>query len=165
MVTGFTSRRITDACTYFIKALYYRLLMAVRKHIYNRCYPSVLCLYCDEKTLFGLSLSFLSVLQLLSICALDFLEAVFIFYDPKVAGIKIADFVYSLCITFRNNIWLVHAKHHAYMKKNGLIPVDGSIPVSVSGLVSRFSDSVVKLLGITEAFGIRFGFHKSCSFF
>ncbi|KAG9286622.1 hypothetical protein G9A89_005390 [Geosiphon pyriformis] len=51
------------------------------------------------------------------------------------------------------------------MEKNGLIPVDGSVPVSFSGLALRFSDGVIKLLGVTEAFGVRFGFRKSCSFF
>ncbi|KAG9288361.1 hypothetical protein G9A89_021392 [Geosiphon pyriformis] len=92
-------------------------------------------------------------------------EAISIFHDSKVTDIKIADFVHSFCIAFRNNIWLVRAKYHAYIKKNGLIPVDGLISISVSGLVLRFSDGVVKLLGIVEAFGVHFGFHKSCSFF
>ncbi|KAG9287064.1 hypothetical protein G9A89_023029 [Geosiphon pyriformis] len=174
MATGFTNRHIAD-------------------HVYDRCYPSVLCLYCGEvdvsnhvffcviddsahcrvlkfcmsswKTLSGLTLFSSSVLQLLLICTSDFLEAVSIFHDPKVAGVKIADFVHSLCVTFRNNIWLVCAKHHAYIKRNGLILVNGSISVLVSGLVSRFLDSVVKLLGIAEAFGIHFSFRKSCSFF
>ncbi|KAG9295246.1 hypothetical protein G9A89_000069 [Geosiphon pyriformis] len=192
MATDFTSRRTVDIHTYLMKALHHWLPMAVRKCIYNRCYPSVLCLYCGEvevlescmsswKTLSGLALSSSSVLQLLLTCASDFLvfsalykgfvfkgwiqKAVSIFHNPKVAGIKIADFVCSFCVAFRNNIWLVHAKHHTYMKRNGLISMDDSISVSVSGLVSRFLGGVVKLLGIVEVFGIRFGFHKSCSFF
>ncbi|KAG9303992.1 hypothetical protein G9A89_005902 [Geosiphon pyriformis] len=184
MATDFTSRCTANICTYFIKALYHQLPMAVRKCVYDRCYPSVLCLYCGkvevfdhvfscvidnsahrQKMLFGLSLSSSSVLQLLLICALNFLEAVSVFYNPKVAGVKIADFVCSLCVAFRNNIWLVHAKYCAYMEKNGLIPVNDSIPISVSGLVLRFSDGVVKLLNIAKAFGVCFGFHKSCSFF
>ncbi|KAG9297136.1 hypothetical protein G9A89_019417 [Geosiphon pyriformis] len=133
------------------------------------------------KAISGLFLSFSNVLQLLSTCASDFLvslalykgfvfrrwfrEAVSVFHDPKVTGVKITDFVCSLCVTFRNNIWLVHAKYCAYMEKNGLIPVDGSISVLVSGLVLRFLGGVIKLLGIAEAFGVHFGFHKSCSFF
>ncbi|KAG9304397.1 hypothetical protein G9A89_019959 [Geosiphon pyriformis] len=190
MATGFTNRRTADC-------------------IYDRCYLSVLCLYCGEvevsdhvfsciiddlahrqvlescmsswKAISGLSISSSNVLQLLSTCASDFLvslalykgfvfrgwfrEAVSIFHDPKITDVKITDFVCFFCVTFRNNIWLVRAKHCAYMEKNDLIPVDGSIPVSVSGLVSRFSDGVIKLLGIAKAFGVRFGFHKSCSFF
>ncbi|KAG9286059.1 hypothetical protein G9A89_022736 [Geosiphon pyriformis] len=164
---------------------------AVWKHIYNKCYPSVLCLYCGKvevsnhvffcvvddsahhqvlescmsswRALFGLFLPSLDVLQLLSTCALNFLvssalyksfvfndwlwEAISIFHDPKVAGIRISDF------------------HHAFMEKNGLIFVDGSIPILIFGLVLEFLAGVIKLLSIAEAFGIRFGFRKSCSFF
>ncbi|KAG9288826.1 hypothetical protein G9A89_001150 [Geosiphon pyriformis] len=129
----------------------------------------------------GLSLPSSNILQMLSTCASDFLvfsalcksfvfkgwlqEAVSIFHDLRVAGIKIADFVRSIYVIFRNDIWLVCAKHCAYMEKNGLILMDDSAPVSVYGLASRFLNSVVKLLGVTEAFGIHFGFRKSCSFF
>ncbi|KAG9294403.1 hypothetical protein G9A89_001908 [Geosiphon pyriformis] len=209
MTTGFTSRCTANICTYFIKALYCRLPMAIQKRVYDKCYSSVLCLYCGEvevsdyvfscvfddaaccwvlefymfswKVLSGLSLLASSILQLLLACVSDFLvfstlcksfvfkewlqKAVSIFHVPKVAGIKIADFVCSICVAFRSDIWLVCAKHRAYMERNGLILVDGSVPISISGLTSRFSDGVVKLLGVTEAFGIRFGFHKSCSFF
>ncbi|KAG9298396.1 hypothetical protein G9A89_000395 [Geosiphon pyriformis] len=121
------------------------------------------------------------VLQMLSTCASDFpvstalykgfvfneclWEAISIFYDSKVAGVKIANFVHFICFAFRNNIWLVHAKHCIFMKKNGLIPVDGSISVLVSGLASGFLAGVIELLGIAKAFGVRFGFHKFCLFF
>ncbi|KAG9300035.1 hypothetical protein G9A89_018312 [Geosiphon pyriformis] len=171
--------------TYLIKALC----------IYDKCYPSVLCLYCgkvevsdhvfscvvDNLAHHQLSLPSLVVLQLMSICVPDLLvflalyksfvfngwlqEAVTVFHDLKIAGVKITDFVHSICSAFRNNIWLVCAKHCAFMEKNGLISVDRSFVIPVSGLVSRFLAGVVKLLGITEAFGILFGFCKSCSFF
>ncbi|KAG9292350.1 hypothetical protein G9A89_015220 [Geosiphon pyriformis] len=187
MAIGFTSRLTADTRTYLMKALHCQLSVAVRRHIYNKCYLSVLCLYCDKVEVFdhlslsGLFLSSSVVLQLMSICTPDLLvflalykgfvfngwlqEAVAVFYDPKIAGVKITDFVHSICFTFRNNIWLVCAKHHVFMEKNGLIPVNGSFVIPVSGLVLRFLAGVVKLLGITKAFGILFGFHKSCSFF
>ncbi|KAG9301946.1 hypothetical protein G9A89_020990 [Geosiphon pyriformis] len=186
------------------KALYHWLPIAVRKRIYDKCYPSVLCLYCGEievsdhmfscvvddsahfqvlescifswKVLSGFFLPSLGVLQLLSTCALNFLvflalykgfvfngwlwEAISIFHDPKVAGIRIFDFVRSIYLVFKNDIWLVHAKHYAFMKKNGLIPVNGSIPISVSGLVLKFSAGVIKLLGIAKAF-VKSFFEKS----
>ncbi|KAG9292121.1 hypothetical protein G9A89_005265 [Geosiphon pyriformis] len=188
MAIGFTSRLIADTQTYFMK------------HIYNKCYPSVLCLYCEkvevsnhvfscvvddsahcQRALSGLFLLSLGVLQLMSICVLDFLvfsalykgfvfnrwlqEAIFVFHDPKVVGVKIADFVHSICLAFRNNVWLIRTKHHVFMEKNGLISVDDSISISISGLVSGFSIGVIKLLGIAEAFGVHFGFCKSCVFF
>ncbi|KAG9298884.1 hypothetical protein G9A89_015905 [Geosiphon pyriformis] len=48
MATGFTSWSLANACTYFMKALYYHLSIAVQKHLYSRLYPNVLCLYCGE---------------------------------------------------------------------------------------------------------------------
>ncbi|KAG9291666.1 hypothetical protein G9A89_022085 [Geosiphon pyriformis] len=184
MAIGFTNR-----CT---------LLIAVRKHLYDKCYSSILCLYCGEVKMFdhvfscminisachkilesctfswrdfsGYFLPLSSVLQLLSVCALDFLvfsaffksfvfngwfsEAVSVFNDSKVAKIKVAEFVYSLCLTFRDDIWVVHVKHHTFMKKHGLIPIDDFALVSVSGSALKFSAGVVKLLGISEAFGV-----------
>ncbi|KAG9304330.1 hypothetical protein G9A89_019892 [Geosiphon pyriformis] len=209
MATGFTSRLTVDTQTYLMKALHCWLPVAVRKRIYNKCYPSVLCLYCSEvevsdhvfscvvddsarhqvlesgmfswRSASELSLPFLVVLQFMSICASDLLvssalykgfvfngwlqEAVAVFHDPKIAGIKITDFMHSLCSDFRNDIWLIHAKHCAFMEKNALIPADRSISIPVFGSVSRLSSGVVKLLGVTEAFSVLFGFCKSCSFF
>ncbi|KAG9305537.1 hypothetical protein G9A89_003600 [Geosiphon pyriformis] len=48
MVFGFTNKSSIDICTYFIKALHHQLPVAIRKHLYNRRYPSVLCLHCGE---------------------------------------------------------------------------------------------------------------------
>ncbi|KAG9297924.1 hypothetical protein G9A89_018752 [Geosiphon pyriformis] len=185
MATGFTSRLTANTHTYLIKTLHCQLPVAVQRRIYNKCYSNVLCLYCGKvevlefcmsswRLLSGLSLPFSVVLQLMSTCVLDLLvslalykgfETVIVFHDPKIAGVKITDFVHSICSTFRNNIWLVCAKYRAFMEKNGLISVDGLFVIPVSGLVSKFSAGVVKLLGVTEAFGILFGFHKSCLFF
>ncbi|KAG9289759.1 hypothetical protein G9A89_014494 [Geosiphon pyriformis] len=209
MATGFTSRLTADTQTYFMKTLHCWLSITVWKCIYNKCYPSILCLYCGKvkvsdhvfscvvddlachqvlescmsswRVLSGLFLPSSDVLQLLLTCALNFpvssalykgfvfngwlRETISVFYDPKVAGVRISDFVQSICLVFRNNIWLVYAKYCAFMKKNGLIPVDGLIPILVFGLVSGFLAGVIKLLGIAEAFGVCFGFCKFCSFF
>ncbi|KAG9298157.1 hypothetical protein G9A89_000034 [Geosiphon pyriformis] len=181
MATGFTSRLTADTRTYLMKALHHQLSVAVQKHIYNKCYPSVLCLYCGKRSLSGLSLPSSVVLQLISTCALDLLvslalyknfvfngwlqKAVTVFHDSKVAGVKITDFMHSLCSAFRNNIWLVCTKHRAFIEKNGLISVDKFILIPVFGLVSRLLPGVIKLLGVTKAFGVLFGFRKSCLFF
>ncbi|KAG9287460.1 hypothetical protein G9A89_023832 [Geosiphon pyriformis] len=209
MATSSTSRPLANAHTYFMKALYHWLPVAVRKHLYNIYYPSVLCLYCGDvessdhvffckvdnsacsqilnshvafwKALTGLLLFLSVVMQLLSSCASDspvfmalyksfvfndwFCKAVSAFRDPKIAELEMVKFVHSLSLAFRDGVWLVCAKHRAYMEKTKLIPSDGSTPVSVSGLVSGFSAGVVKLLGITETMGVRFGFCKPCLFF
>ncbi|KAG9288638.1 hypothetical protein G9A89_006739 [Geosiphon pyriformis] len=94
-----------------------------------------------------------------------FCEAVSVFHDPKIAVLEIVKFMHSLGLAFKKEVWSVHAKHRAYMEKNGLITLDGSAGVSVHGLASRFSAGVVKLLGITNALGVHFGFCKSCLFF
>ncbi|KAG9286729.1 hypothetical protein G9A89_012279 [Geosiphon pyriformis] len=155
----FISRPSVNVHTYFIKALHYQLPVVIS----------------------GFSYSSLDILQLLSFCISDslvfvvfyksfvfsgwFHKTVSIFHDFKVTGLEIVKFVHSFDLAFREDIWLVHARHQAYMEKNGLIPLDGLDLVPVYDLVSRFSAGIVKLLGVTEAFGIQFGFCKSCLFF
>ncbi|KAG9287643.1 hypothetical protein G9A89_023993 [Geosiphon pyriformis] len=122
------------------------------------------------RALFGFTHFSSNVLQLLSSCTFgssvfvvffkDFVfngwfhKAVSIFHDPKVAGMEVVKFVHFLSMAFRDDIWLVHAKHHAYMKRNSLIPLDSLVSISVFGLASGLSIGVLKLLRITDAFGI-----------
>ncbi|KAG9300126.1 hypothetical protein G9A89_000866 [Geosiphon pyriformis] len=204
MAVGFTSKRTAGLCTYFIKALYHRLPVAVCKCLYDRSYPSVICLYCGcveildhvfscdsdfashgrllgdfavkWEGISGLHCPSSYVLQTFSSCVFDisvcvalckgfvfndwFFEAVSVFGDLKLAGVKIVDFVHDFCLAFRDKIWLVCVKHHAFMEKHGLIPRDGSMPVSISGLSSLYLAGVVRLLGIDDALDIRFGLHK-----
>ncbi|KAG9307491.1 hypothetical protein G9A89_017321 [Geosiphon pyriformis] len=180
MATGHTSKPTADACSFFMKALHYWLPVAVHKCLYNRRYPS---LYCGEvetsdyafsckiddsvclqilntclkswRVLSGLSLSSFCVLQLLSSCV----------FDVSVASSNIVEFVRSLSFAFRNDIWLVWIKHHAFIEKNNLILLDGSVPILVLGSASRLSAGIIRLLSMTEALGICFGFCKQCFFF
>ncbi|KAG9287543.1 hypothetical protein G9A89_019604 [Geosiphon pyriformis] len=48
LATGFTSARTAGSWTYFMKALHYCLPVAVRKQLYNKGYPSVMCLFCSD---------------------------------------------------------------------------------------------------------------------
>ncbi|KAG9291924.1 hypothetical protein G9A89_004862 [Geosiphon pyriformis] len=80
--------------------------------------------------------------------------AVSVFCDSKVASLEIVKFVYFLGLTFRNNVWVVHAKHHVYIKKAGLILLNGLVFMSIFGLTSEFFVGVIKLLDITKAFGV-----------
>ncbi|KAG9307002.1 hypothetical protein G9A89_003053 [Geosiphon pyriformis] len=151
MATGFTSKFSANAHTYFMKALHYQL----------------------PKTISGLFHSSLSILQLLSFCVSDSslsmtLYKSFVFggwFYEAIACLEIVKFVYSFSFAFRSDVWLVRAKHHAYMEKKGLILFDGSVLFLVSGLALGLLAEVVKLLGIANAFGVCFGFHKSCLFF
>ncbi|KAG9291305.1 hypothetical protein G9A89_021807 [Geosiphon pyriformis] len=158
MTTGFTSRLLANAHIYLIKALHHHLPVAIRKRLYNRLYPSILCLYCGKvkdshvdswRTLSDFIYAFSCVLQLLSSCTSGFsvsmalfkgFKAVFIFHNSKMAGLKIFKFVHSLSLAFRND--------------HGLISSNSLAIISVSGLSSGFSASVVKLLGVADAFDI-----------
>ncbi|KAG9301981.1 hypothetical protein G9A89_021025 [Geosiphon pyriformis] len=185
------------------------LPVAVWKHLYNKCYPSVVCLFCnnvevsdhvfscpfdaagcaqllnahalDWKMHSGLVRSSLCVSWLLSSCVANvtvgaalcksfvfgdwYHESVLVFGDFKVVTSVIVNFVRAFCLAFWDNIWLVCAKHWAFLEKNGLIPHDGSILALVSGSPMLFSPGIVRLLGIAKAFDIGFRFHKSCLFF
>ncbi|KAG9298625.1 hypothetical protein G9A89_012693 [Geosiphon pyriformis] len=128
-----------------------------------------------------LSYSTSCVSQLLSACTFDavvsmaickdfvfnewYCESLSVFKDSKTAAQNIVAFVREFCLAFRDDIWLVRAKHRAVMEKGGLVPCDGSIPISVSGLPSVLSSGVVRLLGIADALGVSFGFRKSSLFF
>ncbi|KAG9284300.1 hypothetical protein G9A89_002110 [Geosiphon pyriformis] len=48
LAAGFTSARTAGFQMYFMKTLYYHLLVAVRKRFYNRSYSSVVCLFCSN---------------------------------------------------------------------------------------------------------------------
>ncbi|KAG9298077.1 hypothetical protein G9A89_018160 [Geosiphon pyriformis] len=160
--------------------------MAVRKHLYNRHYPSVLCLHCSKvevswSAISGLSISSSDVLQLLSTCVSDvsvsmalfkgfvfngwYYEAISFCSDPKLACSRVVEFVWSLGTAFKTDVWLVCVKYHAFIEKNGRILSDRSIHILISGLGSRFSAGIVRLLGVAEAIGVHFGFRKQCVFF
>ncbi|KAG9293190.1 hypothetical protein G9A89_010527 [Geosiphon pyriformis] len=203
LASSFTSMYMAGCRIYFIKALYHQLSVAVHKCLYDRRYPSVVCLFCDNietldhdavghayllgthasawKALSGLFHSSSCVLQVLASCVSEvgvgvalckgfvfnewFCELVSVFKDSKEGTKKIVSFVREFCLVFQDDIWLVRARHQAFMEKHGLIPHDGSTSVSVSGLLMVFSAGVVRLLGVAEAFGVGFGFHKFCLFF
>ncbi|KAG9293046.1 hypothetical protein G9A89_016408 [Geosiphon pyriformis] len=48
LAAGFTSVHTAGSQTYFMKALHYHLPVAVQKWLYNKEYPSVMCLFCSD---------------------------------------------------------------------------------------------------------------------
>ncbi|KAG9306566.1 hypothetical protein G9A89_004763 [Geosiphon pyriformis] len=94
-----------------------------------------------------------------------FMKALHHWLPVAIAVLEIVKFVCSLGLAFREGVWSVCAKYCAYMEKNELIPLDGLAIISVHGLASRFSAGVVRLLGITDALGVHFGFCKPYLFF
>ncbi|KAG9307685.1 hypothetical protein G9A89_023250 [Geosiphon pyriformis] len=51
MLAGFTSWKSADLQTYLMKTVHKRLPVAVRKKLYNKCYPGVQCLLCEKMEL------------------------------------------------------------------------------------------------------------------
>ncbi|KAG9285754.1 hypothetical protein G9A89_013179 [Geosiphon pyriformis] len=92
-------------------------------------------------------------------------KSVSVYKNPKVAVVNVVNFVRKFCLAFHDNIWLVHVKHRAIMKKNKLIPHDGSISVAVSGFSMWLSAGMIRLLNVADALGISFGYHKHCLFY
>ncbi|KAG9284820.1 hypothetical protein G9A89_003743 [Geosiphon pyriformis] len=185
------------------------LPVAVRKRLYDRRYPSVICLFCGDveisdhifpcphdatdyarlldahvsawEALSGLFRFSSCVLQMLASCISKvrigvvlcksfvfdnwFHKFVSVFKDSKEGTKRIVSFVHEFYLAFWDDIWLVCAKYWAFMKRRGLIPRDGSIPVSIFSLFSVFLAGVIRLLDVAKAFGVSFGFHKLCLFF
>ncbi|KAG9302502.1 hypothetical protein G9A89_007206 [Geosiphon pyriformis] len=142
MATGFTSRLLANACTYFMKALHHHLILClycseveVSDHTFScRVNKSACCQLLDFhvdswRTLSGFTHVFLCVLQLLLSCSSGFSVSttIFVFCNSKLAGLEIVRF-------------------------HGLISFDGLAVILVSGLSSGFFADVVKLLGMADAF-------------
>ncbi|KAG9302953.1 hypothetical protein G9A89_022370 [Geosiphon pyriformis] len=175
--------------------LYHWLPVAVCKRLYDRCYPSIICLYCGDVEISdhvfscpsdafactwlvdvhasawevhtGFSHSSLFGMALCKGFVFNdwYHESITVFKDSKVAALIVVDFVRKFCLVFWEEVWLVRARHRSLIEKNGLIPRNGSLSLPIIGPSKLLSAGVVKLLGVTDAFGISFGFHKSCLFF
>ncbi|KAG9284979.1 hypothetical protein G9A89_009789 [Geosiphon pyriformis] len=157
LAAGFTS-----ACT---------LSVTVHKHLYDKCYLSVVCLFCGDVEfsdhVFICPFDAAGHAQLLNahLLASCFSNATISTtlckgFDAKVAASNIVCFVHEFCFTFYDKFWLVHAKHQAFMERNRLIPHDGSIPALVSGLPMVLLAGMIRLLGVVKAFGVGFSFRK-----
>ncbi|KAG9304058.1 hypothetical protein G9A89_005968 [Geosiphon pyriformis] len=202
MAAGFTSKWTAGFWTYFMKTLHHRLPVTVHKRLYDKHYPSVMCLFCGDvevsnhafscpfdadgraqllnahaavwSVCSSLAHSSLSVLQLLSTCVFNvsvstalyksfvfkdwFCKSVSVFKDSRKASQNIVVFVCKFSLAFWEDIWLVCAKHCAFMEKNGLILCNESAPVPISGLSLRLSSDVTQLLGVAKTIGIGFKF-------
>ncbi|KAG9286579.1 hypothetical protein G9A89_005347 [Geosiphon pyriformis] len=154
MAAGFTSKQTAGLWTYFMKALHHQLPVVMCKRLYDKCYPSVVYLFCISTALYK------------DFVFKDwFCESVSVFKDFRIASQNIVAFVCEFNLAFWEDIWLVHTKHHVFMEKNGLILCDGSAPVPIFGLFLGLSSGITRLLGVAEAIGVGFRFHKSCLFF
>ncbi|KAG9304921.1 hypothetical protein G9A89_010783 [Geosiphon pyriformis] len=177
MLTGFTSWVFSTLHTYIMKAVHRRLLVAVRKRLYNKRYPSVLCLFCSrmefsdhtftcvhKSGVHGEILAEASVRWSALACGFP-ASTVFIFEDKKMAAIRIVDYVRFVVELHRAKVWLARASHQMVMEKAGLVCDSGVVFGLSCDVFSVLSDGVVRLLGVANSFAVSFGYQKSYCFF
>ncbi|KAG9302026.1 hypothetical protein G9A89_021070 [Geosiphon pyriformis] len=144
MAAGFTNRSMAGMHSYFLKTLHHRLPVAVRKCLYNKSYPSVLCLYYGEME--SSDHSFIcafdsGILQMLSLSISNdvlytTLDKDFLFKDWYLEAVSVLDDT--------------KAKYRAFIEKCGLILHDGSAFPVTWGLLSSL------LAGVTPISNIMF---------
>ncbi|KAG9295677.1 hypothetical protein G9A89_002995 [Geosiphon pyriformis] len=173
ILTGFTSYKSSTLCSYMMKAVHRKLLVVVRKRLYNRCYPGVLCLLCGGVEFSDHTFTYVhesdicnEILVEASACwsvvagVFDcFSETCCVVNDQKLAVAQIVDFIRFIVELHHARVWLVRSSHRVVIEKAGLVQ-DSSI---VSGLFCGVSfllfDNIVRLLGVAKSFA------KSYSFF
>ncbi|KAG9296142.1 hypothetical protein G9A89_014734 [Geosiphon pyriformis] len=175
MLTGFTSQVSLMLYTYIMKAVHRRLPVVVRKKLYNKHYPNVLCLFCSGvefsdhiftcvhksgicgkilaeasarwSALAG-SFSASAVLQVLSQCSID------VGLYTLVATTQIVDYVRFVVELHHAKVWLARASHWMVMEKAGLVCDSGVVSGLSRGVSLVLSDGVVKLLGVADSFAV-----------
>ncbi|KAG9288059.1 hypothetical protein G9A89_017654 [Geosiphon pyriformis] len=210
ILAGFISQRFSCLRMYLIKAVHRWLPVAVRKRLYDKLYPGVLCLLCCEVELpdhvftcfhdvevrkkvlvtacsdwlsvvGSHGLLFSAVLQSLGQCSLDIglylvlckefvlrewcKEIVEIMDGKEEAVSTVVGFVGRLVELYRSKAWLARLAFRVRMEKTGLVGNDSLF----SGLshCSGFllSDKVVRMLGVTGSFAVKFGCRRFYLFF
>ncbi|KAG9295357.1 hypothetical protein G9A89_013386 [Geosiphon pyriformis] len=184
MLSEFTSRKSANLYTYLIKAVYRQLPVAIRKRLYSRSYPGVLCLLCGEvefsdhvfacsgdfgfhgdilvkaakkwMSISGLTSLSLSVILLsLSSCSSDVN-----FYTATL--MEFIRFVVKLQHT---QIWTIRTRHRIEMEKAGLVEDNDVVYGLSSNIVSTLLAGVVRMLSVIESFAVKFDRYKLCHFF
>ncbi|KAG9298209.1 hypothetical protein G9A89_002697 [Geosiphon pyriformis] len=190
MLAGFTSQRSSCLHTYLMKAVHQWLPVVVRKCLYDKLYPGVLCLLCHKvelpdhvftcsynveickKILVAMCLDWLfmvglrgslssAVLQSLSQCSLD----VEILDGKKETVSTVVGFVGHLVELHCSKAWLARLAFRVRIKKTGLVGDDSLFSGLSHCLSSLLPDKVVRMLGIAGSFAVNFGCCRSYLFF
>ncbi|KAG9285554.1 hypothetical protein G9A89_006542 [Geosiphon pyriformis] len=174
--------------TYLIKAVHHQMPVVVRKQLYDKCYPGVLCLLCCEVELsdhvftlfFAESCSLLSsgVLWFFNWCFLDVglysvlckrfvlrdwcAEAMEVLDSKKKAVSVVVGFVGRFVELYHSRAWLVRSVYRVKIETAGLVSDDMLIFGLSHCINSLLSDKVVRMLGVIGSFAISFGRCKSC---
>ncbi|KAG9299727.1 hypothetical protein G9A89_013087 [Geosiphon pyriformis] len=184
--------KFSTLCTYLMKAVHRRLPMAVRKRLYDKCYPSVLYLLCSGMEFFdhaftcvhesgvcgeilaetsvhwsALADSFLTsaILQVLSQCSIDVGLYILI-----CKGFVLGEWYEETCGIFEDSKVAAaqivdYVSHQVVMEKAGLICDGGVVSGLFRGVPSVLSNGVVRLLDVANSFAVSFGHQKPFCFF
>ncbi|KAG9305915.1 hypothetical protein G9A89_016568 [Geosiphon pyriformis] len=166
MLAGFTSCISSMLCTYVMKTVHRRLPVAVRKRLYDKCYPNVLCLFCDEVEFSDHIFTCVYESGIRGFVLEEwYKETCIVFEDRKVATAQIVDYVRFVVGLHRAKVWLTRASHWVVMEKAGLVCDIGVVSELPCGVSSVLSDGVVRLLGLANSFAVSFGCQKPYCFF
>ncbi|KAG9292895.1 hypothetical protein G9A89_016257 [Geosiphon pyriformis] len=156
MLSGSISKNSAGLCSYFMKAVYDKLPVAVRKKLYDKNYPGVLCLHC-EKVEFSdhvFTYSKKSVFH-----KKIFFEYVLVWRSLTSSRFPIPFVVSESLLSCVSNIGL-----YALLYKSFLTLCKMWVCIIILSCRSLLDD-IVRLISIEDSFGVSFGFHKSCLFF
>ncbi|KAG9287136.1 hypothetical protein G9A89_001030 [Geosiphon pyriformis] len=154
MAVGPTSKHTAGICTYFMKALHHRLPVTVRKHLYDRGYPSVICLFCScvevSDHVFSCKADAATHIHLLRNYAMIW---------ENISGLRhstssVLQFLFS-CIL--NTLFCI-ALYKRFVFKKWFHEAVSMFGDSKSGLSFVYSAGVIRLLGINVALGVSFSF-------
>ncbi|KAG9296645.1 hypothetical protein G9A89_002916 [Geosiphon pyriformis] len=158
--------KLASIQTYLIKTVYRWLPVVVRKKLYNKGYPGVLCLLCGkiEVSLTSSSCpSSSSILCLLLSYSLDmslytaickgfvlrdwYAEAVLCFKGKGKAVLAIINYVKFVVKLYHAKVWLIRSKHRIDMEKTGLVKNDSLVLDLSLCLVSTLSNEWFATVG------------------
>ncbi|KAG9297812.1 hypothetical protein G9A89_000117 [Geosiphon pyriformis] len=189
MLFGFTNRKSANLHTYLMKAVHRQLPVVVKKRLYDKNYPGVLCLLCSKvelpdhvftcsgNTVFRKEIlveaankwTFLTgsfhlpgsiVLHLLSSCSLDVG-----LYAAICKGFVLKSWLIKATLVFKSKKKAVLALHRVDMEKASLANDDSMVSGLSYCMGFLLSDRVVCMFGVIESFAVSFNRHRLCHFF
>ncbi|KAG9295585.1 hypothetical protein G9A89_003888 [Geosiphon pyriformis] len=154
-----------------------RLPVVVRKRLYNKLYPSVLCLLCYEVELPD---HVFTCFHDIECVRTDYLWSVLVAHHPllfcnllvveilddkKEAVNAVIGFVGHLVELHHSKVWLVRSVFRIRIEKAGLVGDDSLFSGLFCCLSSLLPDKVVRMLGVAGSFAVKFGHRRSYLFF
>ncbi|KAG9285531.1 hypothetical protein G9A89_006519 [Geosiphon pyriformis] len=162
-----------------MKAVHFKLPVAVQKRLYNKDYPGVACLFCGDMELSDHGFTcvkdasvWLDILGDFgglwkTLMGSDLLLPSFVFWmdeaiaslsDKKKVAFVVMDFIHHLAESHRTNLWLFRTKFRSDMERSGLIGDDVVVTSAFGVGVLLLSASTVCLTGVLDSLDVGFSF-------